>query len=212
MYRLPEPTWLAASAIGQRTLGEVGSVPKATSRRREQGKRDEARDLLPPVYDWFTDGFARSPVRRWMSTNRSPLPSDYRLWTLPNVLLTPRMAGTPLPQRPVVPEHSGQLPGFRQRTRIAQCGGQVVLVLRRSREARMVQGPFPGYNCSPGVGQCSALGCDDIISRTLLEIIGRLQPVGGGEPRQCRSLSIPPNGDCLGTACLQRGACVPGGR
>jgi hypothetical protein len=28
--------------------------------------------------------------------------------------------------------------------------------------------------------------------------------MGGGEPRQCRSLSIPPNGDGLGTACLQR--------
>jgi len=24
---------------------------------RDQGKRDEARDLLAPVYDWFTEGF-----------------------------------------------------------------------------------------------------------------------------------------------------------
>jgi len=24
---------------------------------RDQGKRDEARDLLVPVYDWFTEGF-----------------------------------------------------------------------------------------------------------------------------------------------------------
>jgi len=24
---------------------------------RKQGKRDEARDLLAPVYDWFTEGF-----------------------------------------------------------------------------------------------------------------------------------------------------------
>ena len=24
---------------------------------RDQGKRDEARDLLPPVYGWFTEGF-----------------------------------------------------------------------------------------------------------------------------------------------------------
>jgi predicted ATPase len=23
----------------------------------DQGKRDEARDLLAPVYSWFTDGF-----------------------------------------------------------------------------------------------------------------------------------------------------------
>jgi predicted ATPase len=25
--------------------------------RRDQGKRDEARNLLAPVYDWFTEGF-----------------------------------------------------------------------------------------------------------------------------------------------------------
>jgi len=25
--------------------------------RREQGRRGEARDLLAPVYDWFTEGF-----------------------------------------------------------------------------------------------------------------------------------------------------------
>ena len=24
---------------------------------RDQGKQDEARDLLPPVYGWFTEGF-----------------------------------------------------------------------------------------------------------------------------------------------------------
>ena len=24
---------------------------------RDQGKRDEARELLAPVYGWFTDGF-----------------------------------------------------------------------------------------------------------------------------------------------------------
>jgi predicted ATPase len=24
---------------------------------RDQGKRDEARDLLTPVYGWFTEGF-----------------------------------------------------------------------------------------------------------------------------------------------------------
>ena len=25
--------------------------------RRDQGKRDEARDFLAPVYGWFTEGF-----------------------------------------------------------------------------------------------------------------------------------------------------------
>ena len=24
---------------------------------RDQGKREDARDLLAPVYDWFTEGF-----------------------------------------------------------------------------------------------------------------------------------------------------------
>jgi predicted ATPase len=25
--------------------------------KRDQGKRDEARDLLAPIYGWFTEGF-----------------------------------------------------------------------------------------------------------------------------------------------------------
>jgi predicted ATPase len=25
--------------------------------RRDQGKRDEARELLAPIYGWFTEGF-----------------------------------------------------------------------------------------------------------------------------------------------------------
>ena len=60
---------------------------------------------------------------------QEPLPPDQRLWTLPNV--APYGRARALPQRPAVPDHSGQLPGFRRRTRIAQCGGQVVLVLSR---------------------------------------------------------------------------------
>jgi hypothetical protein len=27
---------------------------------RDRGKRDEAHDLLAPVYNWFTEGFIRS--------------------------------------------------------------------------------------------------------------------------------------------------------
>ena len=32
---------------------------KSTARRlwRDQGERDEARELLAPVYNWFTEGF-----------------------------------------------------------------------------------------------------------------------------------------------------------
>ena len=30
---------------------------------RDQGKRDEARDLLAPVYGWFTEGFDRLDLK-----------------------------------------------------------------------------------------------------------------------------------------------------
>ena len=40
--------------------------------------------------------------------------------------------------------------------------------------ARMVWGSFPGYNCATSHWSLNALGCDDIISRRLLEIIRRL--------------------------------------
>jgi hypothetical protein len=31
---------------------------------RDQGKRKEARDLLAPVYGWFTEGFDTSILRK----------------------------------------------------------------------------------------------------------------------------------------------------
>jgi predicted ATPase len=31
--------------------------PQAARLWRDQGKRDEARELLAPVYGWFTEGF-----------------------------------------------------------------------------------------------------------------------------------------------------------
>jgi predicted ATPase len=31
---------------------------------REQGKRDEARELLAPVYGWFTEGFDTLDLKR----------------------------------------------------------------------------------------------------------------------------------------------------
>ena len=30
---------------------------------RDEGKRDEARDLLAPIYDWFTEGFDTNNLR-----------------------------------------------------------------------------------------------------------------------------------------------------
>jgi predicted ATPase len=37
----------------------LGALQAVTMARlwRDQGKRDGARDLLAPVYDWFTEGF-----------------------------------------------------------------------------------------------------------------------------------------------------------
>ena len=52
------PSSSASSWLG------LGPVPPETSAatslarlRRDQGKRDEARDLLAAVYGWFTEGF-----------------------------------------------------------------------------------------------------------------------------------------------------------
>ncbi len=32
--------------------------------RRDQGKRDEARDLIAPVYGWFSEGFATLDLKQ----------------------------------------------------------------------------------------------------------------------------------------------------
>jgi predicted ATPase len=38
-------------------LWELRAVASLVRLRRDQGRRAEARDLLAPVYDWFTEGF-----------------------------------------------------------------------------------------------------------------------------------------------------------
>ena len=37
---------------------------------REQGKRDEARDLLAPVYGWFTEGFDTLDLKEGRASRR----------------------------------------------------------------------------------------------------------------------------------------------
>ena len=39
------------------TIGAIADAAAARSRLRDQGKQDEARELLAPVYGWFTEGF-----------------------------------------------------------------------------------------------------------------------------------------------------------
>ena len=47
-----------ASARGQSAkLFELRAATSLASLLRDQGKRDEARELLAPVYRWFTEGF-----------------------------------------------------------------------------------------------------------------------------------------------------------
>jgi hypothetical protein len=42
------------------SLLHVGPAVGVARLWRDQGKRDEARDLLAPVYRWFTEGTIRS--------------------------------------------------------------------------------------------------------------------------------------------------------
>jgi predicted ATPase len=47
---------LLPSGRAQKTL-ELRAATSLARLRCDQGKRDEARDLLAPVYGWFTEGF-----------------------------------------------------------------------------------------------------------------------------------------------------------
>ena len=59
-----EASYREAIAIAQRQSAKLWELRAATSLARlwrDQGKRGEARDLLAPVYGWFTEGFS-TPV------------------------------------------------------------------------------------------------------------------------------------------------------
>jgi predicted ATPase len=63
----PEPDTAKAEAYFERSLAvarmkvakswELRAAMSMARLWRDQGKRDEARDLLAPVYGWFTEGF-----------------------------------------------------------------------------------------------------------------------------------------------------------
>ena len=63
----PEPDTAKAEAYFERALAvarqqqakswELRAAMSMARLWRDQGKRDEARDLLGPVYNWFTEGF-----------------------------------------------------------------------------------------------------------------------------------------------------------
>ena len=48
---------LAVARAQQATSWELRASMSMARLWRDQGKRDEARDLLAPVYGWFTEGF-----------------------------------------------------------------------------------------------------------------------------------------------------------
>ena len=48
---------LAVAHAQQAKSWELRAVMSMARLWRDQGKRDEARDLLAPVYGWFTEGF-----------------------------------------------------------------------------------------------------------------------------------------------------------
>ena len=61
-----EASYHEAIAIAQRQSAKLWELRAAASLARlwrDQGKRTEARDLLAPVYGWFTEGFG-TPVLR----------------------------------------------------------------------------------------------------------------------------------------------------
>jgi predicted ATPase len=63
----PQPDVAKAEAYFERALAvaraqqakslELGAAMGMARLWRDQGKRDEARDLLAPVYRWFSEGF-----------------------------------------------------------------------------------------------------------------------------------------------------------
>ena len=44
-------------------LWELRAAVSLTRLSRDQGRRAEARDLLAPVYDWFTEGFKTADLK-----------------------------------------------------------------------------------------------------------------------------------------------------
>jgi predicted ATPase len=61
-----EASYHQAIAIAQQQsakLWELRATVSLASLWRDQGKRSEARDLLAPVYGWFTEGFDTADLK-----------------------------------------------------------------------------------------------------------------------------------------------------
>ena len=53
----PEQATLARTRAQQAISWELRAAMRMARLWRDQGKREEGRDLLAPVYGWFTEGF-----------------------------------------------------------------------------------------------------------------------------------------------------------
>jgi predicted ATPase len=61
-----EQSYHQALAVAQRQSAKLFELRAATSLARlwrDQGKRTETRDLLAPIYGWFTEGFDTPALR-----------------------------------------------------------------------------------------------------------------------------------------------------
>jgi predicted ATPase len=54
---LPGPNRQLPQRSDSVAIRAIADAAATRSRLRDQGNRDEARDLLAPVYGWFTEGF-----------------------------------------------------------------------------------------------------------------------------------------------------------
>ncbi len=54
---------LAVARAQQAKSWELRAAMSMARLKRDQGKRDEARELLAAVYEWFTEGFATLDLR-----------------------------------------------------------------------------------------------------------------------------------------------------
>jgi hypothetical protein len=65
-HRLPPPLNEKSGLVARQQQAKSYELRAATSLARlwgEQGRRAEARELLTPIYDWFTEGFDTADLK-----------------------------------------------------------------------------------------------------------------------------------------------------
>lgn len=65
-YAAAERSFREAIAVARRQGAKLGALLAPTCLARlwcDQGKRTEARDLLAPIYGWFTEGFNNTDLK-----------------------------------------------------------------------------------------------------------------------------------------------------